>query len=334
MTTNRSRLHTVRLYAAALGVAAAVSGTALLGAGSASAATTCNPGDGHAQAMCNFMNDNVMSFTAPGSSATGHFDLTNVQDTMAWGHDSDDDGWEHTADATLSYPGGYQAAQKNSGAAAGVESDVAYTPAGAPFTENDQVGYHAEVQYIGIDKFSTTVNSDYLFADMVQPGDLHAGQVTSTTTFSDRPLAIQIHNGLPGVTLTKVGTETSAGLLMDPNGTDQDPTTGVGTIAAADANQSGMAYFGGYRSGSHDATFQATYEVAPPTDPTDQTSEQYLLRNTQITLNVHVDVDDPTKQESTCTVSSPTSLTTVNCSATQGGSNGGQSLVAFSITQP
>ncbi|GAA2013395.1 hypothetical protein JL107_13160 [Nakamurella flavida] len=330
------RRRAAALLVGALGIAAAASVVGVAPA-FADSMTYC-PTAPNNRSACNVAVDNVMQFTHPGVNADGYFVLTRLTDEIDSGHDDDSSystDQEPAATLTGGAPG-LQFVNKAANAATGAITRVTYGVSDAPFTatgavEAATVGYDSEVWYSGQDKFSASSSSDYLTADIQAPTD-NPDHAVTTTTFADRPLSVQIHNGLPGVPLVKVGDETAGGLLLDPRGTDQDVT--AATIAPEDATHDGNAFYGGYRSTQHDASFQVVYEVPQAPAGTDPTSPWVRLAGTQLHLNVDMDLDDPTKQESTCTISSPTSLNTVNCTVTQGGSNGGQSAVAFSITLP
>lgn len=322
-----TRFSTRILSGAAALALAATALTALPALADSGSGSVCVSDDAH-ESTCNYAIDHVARFTQPGDTATGTFDLVLDSDAIAHGHD-DNGGPDRAPDSTLTATSpGWQQVSNNAGTWTGADTTVTYRADQAPFGPGDQVSYTSRIPYDGENYFAAA-GSSYLFAGQVAPGDLHQFNSTTTTTFSDRPLAVRIHDALPGVTLTKVGTETTGGILMDPAATDQDAPGAE--IAPADADHTGNVYYGGYRSGTSDASFQVTYEVPQPPAGTDPTLPAHTLAGTQITVAVVVDRDDPTKQESTCKVTSPTTNALAQCSVTQTGSNDGQSEAVVNV---
>lgn len=321
---------TAALFAGALAISAAASVVTVAPA-FADTFTSC-PDAPNNRSDCNIAVDRVMRFTQPGTNADGYFDLTELHDHMTSGHDNEDNGSDQKPAAVITADSpSLQMVNKAANTACGAITDVIFGLLDAPFSSSDTVTYHSEVGYSSADQFSASASSPYLTADMDYPTD-NPDHAITTTTFSDRPMSVQIHNSLPGVPLVKVSNETAGGLLLDPAATDQD--VAGATVAPADATHDGNAYYGGYRSTQDNASFQVVYEVPQAPAGTDPTSPWARLAGTQLHMNVNMDVNDPTKQLSTCSVSSPTSLNTINCAVTQGGSNGGQSAVAFTVTMP
>lgn len=310
----------------ALSVAAAVAAAATLTAGVPAFAdqpTTCTLDGSAHRAACVYYDDEVARFTAPGATATGFFDLQ--LDGHSVEHGTDSDGGDTMAPEQVAVHGG-QGFQSlvSKGVWTGVQSDVSYRPDAAPFTGADQVGYGIDIPQQGDNSYGSS-GSTYLFTDQSILSSTRSGEyVTMANRFSDRPLSVGVTNAVPGLTLTQVGTETTGGQLTDPAGRTPGDTLASG----------GTAFFGGYRSGTSDATLQATYVVAPPPAGTDPTAPQAVYAGFRVQVDVQVDTDDPNRQLSTCTVQSATSMATLNCSVTQGGSNAGQSQVAISISAP
>lgn len=312
------------IIGAAIGMAAIVTAA---GGVPACAETTpaqnCDLDTSAHRGACIYYDNEVAQFTAPGPAATGFFSLTLDQHDVNHGTDSDGGQTAAPEDPATHGGQGFQSIVSD-GTWTGLETHVSYSPAGGPFGGIDQVGWHVDIPQQGDNTYEAK-ESTYLFDTQTVPyEDRDGDHAIVTNRLSDRPLSIGIADAVPGLTLTQVGTETTGGMLTDPAGRTPGATLTSGTTN----------YFAGYRSGSNDATLQTTYLVLPPPAGTDPTAPQAIYAGFQVHLDAVVDSADPGAQNSTCSVTSATSLAALNCSVIQGGSNDGQSQVTVSITKP
>lgn len=267
---------------------------------------------------CVYYNSTLAGFTGPGPSATGSLTLSSIGQYEDHGRIYDNHGPPSPIGSGQPVWASYESNN------AGVQAWVKYNVQEDPFRTEDVVGWSIDMPYVGDDSGGCTATA-YLFCEAQYPGSKEYS-ADYHYHFFNSPLAIEIHNNLQGLELTKQGPATMSGMLVDPKATNQAADNAVLAFDGSGGGN-GRGYFGGYRSNTNDSTFTVEYEATKAA----VTGDVGATLNIQATVNK----DDPTKvmPATGCSVSSPSPSTRLQCKVLVGGSNAGQSRVSVEISK-